>query len=378
MVGMFVGLMAGLVIFMGVMTGLTPYFSRKSSQFGVTLPPAYQKKPEISRYQKYFLWLNTAAGILAALPMWFFAGIKDEERMAMLVSLYTVFAILIVFIVSAAGFLTIRSRILAFKKSLPKTAFQTQKEIVVDTHFREKRLVVPNSIFIGIQLLIIVAVVAITVMNYDTIPDRIVTNWDINMQPSRTVPKHLGSVFAIPVMQLFMLAALTVANRSYQKAKQQADSRHPEISFRKNRKFRFASSLMLLIVSVATQLLFALIQTIIIFDNMERINFPLIIIIFVAVCLVLSLFVSFKYGQGGERYRLPGEKTGEADETVAHFDDDANWKFGVFYFNKQDPSLWVEKRFSIGTSLNFANWRSWVLIGLILLLPLLLTGLLMR
>jgi hypothetical protein len=45
--------------------------------------------------------------------------------------------------------------------------------------------------------------------------------------------------------------------------------------------------------------------------------------------------------------------------------DDDHWK-GAFYVNREDPALWIPKRFGIGYTLNFGNAWSWVVMGLIL------------
>jgi uncharacterized membrane protein len=46
------------------------------------------------------------------------------------------------------------------------------------------------------------------------------------------------------------------------------------------------------------------------------------------------------------------------------------WIAGIFYGNPQDPALWVEKRFGIGWTLNFARPASWFMLDRILLLVL--------
>jgi len=43
---------------------------------------------------------------------------------------------------------------------------------------------------------------------------------------------------------------------------------------------------------------------------------------------------------------------------------DDGWK-GIFYFNPDDPALFVPKRFGIGYTLNFGNSWSWVVLALI-------------
>lgn len=44
----------------------------------------------------------------------------------------------------------------------------------------------------------------------------------------------------------------------------------------------------------------------------------------------------------------------------------------MIYYNPDDPAVLVEKRFGIGYTLNFGNGRSWLVLGGIVLVPLIL------
>ena len=46
---------------------------------------------------------------------------------------------------------------------------------------------------------------------------------------------------------------------------------------------------------------------------------------------------------------------------------DRAWKLGLFYFNPGDPALFVEKRFGVGYTVNFARPAAWMFIGAILI-----------
>ncbi|MBM3498201.1 MAG: DUF1648 domain-containing protein [Armatimonadetes bacterium] len=48
----------------------------------------------------------------------------------------------------------------------------------------------------------------------------------------------------------------------------------------------------------------------------------------------------------------------------------AGWVWGMFYCNRDDPSLWVEKRLGIGWTVNFAHRAAWVIVGLAVGIPL--------
>jgi uncharacterized membrane protein len=42
------------------------------------------------------------------------------------------------------------------------------------------------------------------------------------------------------------------------------------------------------------------------------------------------------------------------------------WRGGVFYVNRNDPRLLVEKRSGLGMTFNFAHPVAWVLLGIII------------
>ena len=75
----------------------------------------------------------------------------------------------------------------------------------------------------------------------------------------------------------------------------------------------------------------------------------------VAVILLLPIWLLMT-GQ----FARPG-KPAQGDRSP-----DACWKLGLVYFNPDDPALWVEKRFGVGYTVNFARPSAWILIAAIL------------
>jgi uncharacterized membrane protein len=70
-------------------------------------------------------------------------------------------------------------------------------------------------------------------------------------------------------------------------------------------------------------------------------------------------------GQGGSRLaRSAGAESG----TVAPVGDrtpDKYWKLGLIYINRNDPALFVEKRFGIGYTLNLGHPGTWVFLAVL-------------
>lgn len=94
-------------------------------------------------------------------------------------------------------------------------------------------------------------------------------------------------------------------------------------------------------------------------------------IILNAGIVIGTLVLSVTTGQGGSRVKVNKEGDGELMDR----DDDQYWKLGQFYFNKEDPSLFLEKRFGVGWTNNGAHPLSWIIlfgmIGLAIGIPIL-------
>ena len=74
----------------------------------------------------------------------------------------------------------------------------------------------------------------------------------------------------------------------------------------------------------------------------------------------------FRVGQGGQREVAPAAR----QEVHGDATPDHAWKVGgLYYVNPHDPAMWVENRFGLGYTLNFGNWRAWLLIIAMMLFP---------
>ncbi len=68
-------------------------------------------------------------------------------------------------------------------------------------------------------------------------------------------------------------------------------------------------------------------------------------------CIILAIFFTIR----------------EAKKLLADLPGSANYRWGVFYVNPQDPRLWVEKSCGVGMTLNYARPAAWFIsIGFIL------------
>ncbi len=91
-------------------------------------------------------------------------------------------------------------------------------------------------------------------------------------------------------------------------------------------------------------------------------------VILVVFALGGSIFIAVVYGQGGARLE---QKAAGAPLTNG-LADNSRWVLGMFYVDRDDPSIFVERRFGLGYTINFGNPKAVVFlagfIGLVLVI----------
>ena len=90
-------------------------------------------------------------------------------------------------------------------------------------------------------------------------------------------------------------------------------------------------------------------------------------IIAVVFIVIATITIAIITGQSGSKIKVTNLKdTNNIESKNIVRDDDNLWKYGVYYYNPEDPTLFVEKRFGIGWTLNFGRPMSWIILGGIL------------
>jgi uncharacterized membrane protein len=76
------------------------------------------------------------------------------------------------------------------------------------------------------------------------------------------------------------------------------------------------------------------------------------------------IWVIKKYGQGGAL-----RETGSVEERLTgSLADNSHWLMGLFYYNADDPSMMIEKRFGVGFSFNYGNRKAQLIVLTVLAL----------
>ncbi len=342
-----------------IIIAVTPYITRKTEVFGVSIPKEEQFNPEIMKIKKEYLKRTLLlGGLLCAVSLLMVLFTPND-----IAFLFLPVGTLLLLVIMYAFYLRSHNKVKSLKSEMRWMNDRAQI-VMVDTGFRNKR-VMASPLWFGLYALVITITIVLNYAMYDTLPGKIPMHWNIRGEVDRWVTKSYKALLFVPAVQAFMTIIMVYSYWLIGKSKQAIDPASPEISTEQNRRFRYRWSLYMIITGLVLLIMFGAMQLFtfgLIKNQWVIMGLPLVVGLGIALS---SIILSLTTGQGGSRLYI--KKTGDAAESkVVRRDEDKYWKLGLFYFNPDDPSFIVEKRFGIGWTNNWARPISWVLtIGLI-------------
>lgn len=351
-------LMVSIFILIGVMSAITPMVSRQATPFGVTVAGKHDFVEE--RKRRFAFW-SIFMSLVFALPLFVFPFIENTETAEMWIAIYTLIGTFLYLIFQVFLYLRYREQIKDWKTELPEVEQEKARRVVIDLNYHEKLHTKSHWTFFIWQAVIIIIPVILAFAFYDRIPAEIPINWNAQFEVNRTVAKSIWTVLALPGIQVLMIPVFNYSNHAIVRSKQKLSPLDPEAASEKSRRFRETWSNFTFAMTISTQLLFSFLFLYSLFSaGRWGWLFAAIMILYLVVTVGGSIYLTWKYGQAGEKL-LETEEQYYTDP-----DEEDNWKFGVLYFNKEDPSVFVEKRFGVGTTFNYARWQAWAfIIGLL-------------
>lgn len=345
-----------------------PYWTRKTESFGVSIPEDIYYTEELKSMRKSYATLMIGVSIITTLiflSIYFFIT-KDESVMT---NTYTI--IVISYLIGSFFVYLVYHRQMKRLKQAENWAQGKEQHVVVHTKFHYKQLTVSNWLYM-IPLLLSLFTIVWTLLIYDKFPEQIPMNYSLTGEITNWATKSYRTVLTLPITQLFLVCIFIFVNIIISRSKQQVSAKNPQASMMQNIIFRRRWSIFLFISGLALTIMFSIVQISFTYELSSFVLFSILIIVTGGI-LVGSIVLAITTGQGGSRVRLQDQE----DTLSIDRDDDKHWKLGQFYFNREDPSIFLEKRFGIGWTINLARPMAWVFIfGIILLavgIPLMLT-----
>lgn len=262
----------------------------------------------------------------------------------------------------------------------------TSYGVYLRAYFRAKRLAVagppasaaalvadrPSSLVLPLASVTVAAcggaiAVAYAWAHYPEMPAIVPTHFGLSGRPDAWSPRSFRSVMLLPVMSLVMPVALGVIACLTARAKRAIRRADGGVSLGAQMRFRrytasFLSGTVVLVSLMLTGMSIYSVRAAL--GTASGIPPWMMAVVVVMVVYVVggSIYLAVRLGQGGSRL----ERQASGAPLTNGVADNRVWYLGGFYVNRDDPSIFVEKRFGIGYTINFGNPKAVALLAVFL------------
>lgn len=209
----------------------------------------------------------------------------------------------------------------------------------------------------------------VLVKNYALIPAQVPMQLDIvTGQPAYYAAKGFWSVFLMPLLGIGMWVMFLIIVALIGKVKLTLPAEDTETYYYLKRRQARNWIRALDVVKITTVLILAISAVITVLPGrFTEYLFPSIAIPMVIMMGGMIVVLVRNYGIQRELRQLAGASM------LGMVSEAKYWYWGYFYVNSLDPSLFVEKKSGMGYTVNFGQGMSWVLLGLIVSIPVLIS-----
>lgn len=323
----------GMTLSIGLLMLFMPALSRRSTFFAVTVPEGFPETPAGQAIKRRYFAVTaiaTLAGPALITPVaWWFS------REVALGVAYGVGPLLPVF----GGLIAfVHCRGLAMDHRRPDTS---DREVTLE---RDRLAdIVPGAWWLHVgPYLLLAAAAAWLALNWDAIPDPAFV--PSNLPDGRIAARELLAVFGLPLTM-----AVTLAICHSMMAMGLLIRRLPGHRQRVRSINGFLLGVIWAIGAVGAY------DSLAVLYGERWVTGPVGMTIQIGFVLVILLLPVWMLATG--RFAQPGQP-GQGDRSP-----DEAWKLGLVYYNPDDPAVWVEKRFGVGYTLNFARATTWLIVG---------------
>ena len=351
--------LAGDLTVIALLLHFMPTWTRSDIVFSVTVDPTFRTTETgrriVQRY-RIWLWIHTAAALAIAV-----AALRSQRP--------ALFPVGVLYQIGGgfAAFLGARRRTLPH--AVPTTTLRSA-ELAPRTDRFPGGLPAQFGPFA-----LLGGAAAVLAARWSAIPERFPVHWNIEFQPDRWVMRSPQAVFGPLAVGVLVCCAVGVmayaAFRLIPRTRLQPPLAAGEARYRRAVAIVLLASEYVVAAAFAWGALMPL-RAELRSPGWVIIGGPLLGLA-VVVLAVVGLVRARRASSGTSPETFAGGSAPAGDRTP-----DSCWKAGVFYFNPADPAIFLEKRFGLGYTLNFANLWSWVIMVAVLLVPLVASVLLLR
>ena len=341
-----------------------PYIVRETIVFGVTVPEQNVKHSALAIAKKRYAQTVAFYGGLILIIMlvldWFLAPTGSSQGILLISCLFGMLA------VSMALYWLNHQKIMNLKIR-EQWGMNIKQVRAIDLTARSRDELLPWPFYV-VPIGVTVFLFVFTLLHYDQIPDAVAVHWGPSGAADAWREKTYFTAVSLPLVILMMQCMMWGVADSLKRSAIRLSVNRPQESLENELKTRKFMSWNIALISYSLTVLLTILQLSNIYPSMAEGKKLLPVFITFLFLIIGSVLV---YAWKKRQLRLNYDDNVVSE--VMDIDEDRYWKGGLIYINRQDPSVFVEKRFGVGWTMNLANPRGYIVIGLPLLLLLLIS-----
>lgn len=341
------------LVFIFIVQLVLPYFVKRTVVFGVSIPEQYIKEEQLKSFKRQYVIVSVIISIL--MIGGFIAWVKNANPAdELLIIVSTIIQFVFIFI-SFAIYFYFHNKTKKFKNEKGWT--EELKEVAVaDLTIRSADEMPSWNIYL-VPFLVVIGIIIYTLFQYDALPNKIPTHWGADGKPDAYSEKSYFTVIQLLliliVMQVMFLAFhIAIKNTGIKLSATNVNaSKKRQLTIRKYTAWFLYYTVLLMTV------LFALIHFQMLYPNLLNDRAMMFLPIgFLIATLAGTIVLLVKVGLSDK------DSDVLVTDPIMDKDEDKYWKGGLFYFNRNDPSIFVEQRFGVGWTINLANPKAYLLL----------------
>ena len=352
-----------IIFLSGTLLAATPWFMKKGECFAVTIPESAQVDVRFLAFRKRYaaavlavtLICAVALGVVSNVVLGKMSSAADAASLNTILVAAIVAAATIPLIASFALMLHYRKKVKAIKR---EEGWRAETDEAVALIGFEEAPVPPSLAWNVVYVPIVLITLALGLALYPSTPDLVPTHIDFAGNVNQWTPKG-PALIAFPLLvEVFMAACFIFSHWMTIRSKKDVDPARPAISAYAYGAFARAECILLLVSGSVLTAVLGIVMILMMTETLSMLVTMVLIIVATLVFVGAMIAFSVVYGQSGSRLVKRLEENGGI---IA--DNDEHWKAGIFYWNKDDASLILPKRFGVGWTMNWARPATWVIVG---------------
>ncbi|GHV09271.1 membrane protein [Clostridia bacterium] len=326
---------------------ITPYFTRKTELFGVSIPASQSQNPVCKKLRAIYCAISLCLGAVLIAATWLI--IDEDDISSVYNSLWLIGGYLAATFVV---YLVMRSKMLALKAEQKwLSPYAGVPSVVMATSEPVGRDFISSVWLVVYPIILALTVIGLAIV-WPNVPDPYPTHFNAAGVADAWTAKTVGSLAFLLFTQVGLDLVMIGCFFAMKYTKRQIDAENPEKSAAQLRVYRYTMGASLTFIGAATALLLGAMQILTILPDMNHTVFFIVSMSLYALAIIAPCVAMYRVGQGGSRVKVAN--AGDAAPQV-NINDDKYWLLGVIYFNPKDPAYFVEQRFGLGMTFNLGK-----------------------